>query len=43
MALIQRFGSAANLHIHLHYLVRDGDYRRTEAEPEFQAARVRPR
>ncbi len=31
VALIQRFGSAANLNIHLHCLVLDGVYRRSEA------------
>ena len=30
VTLIQRFGSAANLNIHLHCLVLDGVYRRTE-------------
>ena len=35
VALIQRFGSAANLNIHLHCLVLDGVYRRTEGEPVF--------
>jgi hypothetical protein len=39
VTLIQRFGSAANLNIHLHCLVLDGVYRRTEGEPAFQAAR----
>jgi hypothetical protein len=38
VTLIQRFGSAANLNIHLHCLVLDGVYRRTEGEPVFQAA-----
>ena len=38
--LIQRFGSAANLKIHLHCLVLDGVYRRTEGEAEFQEARA---
>jgi hypothetical protein len=38
--LIQRFGSAANLNIHLHCLVHDGVYRRTEGEAEFQEARA---
>ena len=34
VTLIQRFGSAANLNIHLHCLVLDGVYRRgTEGEP----------
>ena len=36
--LIKRFSSAANLNIHLHCLVLDGVYRRTEGEPEFQEA-----
>lgn len=40
VTLIQRFGSAANLNIHLHCLVLDGVYRRTEAEPDFQEARA---
>ena len=31
--LIQRFGSAANLSIHLHRLVRDEVYRHTADEP----------
>ena len=35
VTLIQRFGSAANLNIHLHCLVLDGVYRRTEGEPDF--------
>ena len=36
VTLIQRFGSAANLNIHLHCLVLDGVYRRrTEGAPEF--------
>jgi hypothetical protein len=39
VTLIQRFGSAANLNIHLHCLVLDGVFRRTEGEPEFQKAR----
>ena len=43
VTLIQRFGSAANLNIHLHGLVLDGVCRRTEAEAEFQAARAHPR
>ena len=33
--MIQRFGSAVNLNIHLHCLVLDGVYRRTEGEPVF--------
>ena len=40
VTLIQRFGSAANLNIHLHCLVLDGVYRRTGGEPVFQAARA---
>jgi hypothetical protein len=39
VTLIQRFGSAANLNIHLHCQVLDGVYRRTEGEAEFQEAR----
>ncbi|MDP1690557.1 MAG: transposase [Burkholderiaceae bacterium] len=36
VTLIQRFGSAANLNIHLHCLVLDGVYRRgTDGAPEF--------
>ena len=35
VTLIQRFGSAANLNIHLHCLVLDGMYRRTDGEPVF--------
>ena len=36
VTLIQRFGSAANLNIHMHCLVLDGVYRRgTDGEPEF--------
>jgi len=38
VTLIQRFGSAANLNIHLHCLVLDGVYRRTEDEPIFEQA-----
>jgi len=40
VTLIQRFGSAANLNIHLHCLVLDGVYRRTEGGPAFQKARA---
>jgi len=40
VTLIQRFGSAANLNIHLHCLVFDGVYRRTGGEPVFQEARA---
>lgn len=39
-ALIQRFGSAANLNIRLHCLVLDGVYRHTEGEPIFNEARA---
>jgi Putative transposase len=36
VTLIQRFGSAANLNIHLHCLVLDGVYRRgADGVPEF--------
>ncbi len=36
VTLIQRFGSAANLNIHMHCLVLDGVYRRgIDGEPEF--------
>jgi Putative transposase len=38
VTLIQRFGSAANLNIHLHCLVLDGVYRRgTDGKPVFVA------
>jgi len=37
VTLIQRFGSAANLNIHLHCLVLDGVYRFTDGPPVFQA------
>ena len=40
VTLVQRFGSAANLNIHLHCLVLDGVYRRTEGEPVFRQARA---
>src|ERR671914_2389347 len=40
ITLIQRFGSAANLNIHLHCLVLDGVYRTTEGVPVFHAARA---
>ena len=40
VTLIQRFGSAANLNIHLHCLVLDGVYRNTEGEPVFEEARA---
>jgi Putative transposase/Transposase zinc-binding domain len=40
VTLIQRFGSAANLNIHLHCLVLDGVYRtNAKGEPEFIEAR----
>ena len=35
VTLIQRFGSAANLNIHLHCLVLDGVYQRSGGEPLF--------
>jgi hypothetical protein len=38
ITLIQRFGSAANLNIHLHCLVLDGVYRIEEDEPIFVPA-----
>ena len=38
VTLIQRFGSAANLNIHLHCLVLDGVYQRIEHGPVFQEA-----
>ena len=41
ITLIQRFGSAANLNIHLHCLVLDGVYRTTEGVPVFHR-RARP-
>jgi hypothetical protein len=40
VTLIQRFGSAANLNIHLHCLVLDGVYRSSEGEPVFHEARA---
>jgi hypothetical protein len=40
VTLIQRFGSAANLNIHLHCLVLDGVYRRSGGEPVFEQARA---
>ncbi len=36
VTLIQRFGSAANLNIHLHCLMLDGVYRLTDGGPVFQ-------
>jgi len=38
VTLIQRFGYAANLNIHLHCLMLDGVYRRTDGEPVFVEA-----
>ena len=35
VTLIQRFGCAAKLNIHLHCLVLDGVYRRTDGDPVF--------
>ena len=35
VTLIQRFGSAANLNIHLHCLVLDGVYRHSEGAAVF--------
>ncbi|MGI8426108.1 MAG: transposase [Actinomycetota bacterium] len=40
VTLIQRFGSAANLNIHLHCLVLDGVYRITAGLPVFHAVRA---
>jgi hypothetical protein len=40
VTLIQRFGSAAHLNIHLHCLVLDGVYRRTGGVPVFQEVRA---
>ncbi|MFM7549659.1 MAG: transposase [Cyanobacteriota bacterium] len=40
VTLLQRFGSAGNLNIHLHCLVLDGVYRRTEGQPVFDEARA---
>ncbi len=37
VTLIQRFGSAANLNIHLHCLMLDGVYRLTDGVPVFQS------
>ena len=39
ITLIQRFGSAANLNIHLHCLVLDGVYRMRNGIPEFHSVR----
>lgn len=38
VTLIQRFGSAANLNIHLHCLVLDGVFRRTDSGCQFLEA-----
>jgi hypothetical protein len=38
VTLIQRFGSAANLNIHLHWLVLDGVYRNCDGVPAFNEA-----
>ena len=38
--MIQRFGSAANLNIHLHCLVLDGVYERSANGPRFHEART---
>jgi len=40
VTLIQRFGSAANLNIHLHCLVLDGVYDTSADEPVFHPVRV---
>ena len=40
VTLIQRFGSAANLNIHLHCLVLDGGYRRSVGVPVFDEVRA---
>ena len=40
LTLIQRFGSAANLNIHLHCLVLDGVYCSSEGEPVFHEVRA---
>jgi|CXWL01.1.fsa_nt_gi hypothetical protein len=40
ITLIQRFGSAANLNIHLHCLVLDGAYRIQNGVPEFHSVRT---
>ena len=40
VTLIQRFGSAANLNIHLHCLVLDGVYRSSAGLPVFHEARA---
>jgi len=40
VTLIQRFGSAANLNIHLHWQVADGVYQRSGGEPLFHEVRA---
>ncbi len=40
LTLIQRFGSPANLNIHLHCLLLDGIYRSSAGDPVFLAARA---
>ena len=40
VTLIQRFGSAANLNIHLHCLVLDGVYRMQNGVPAFHGVRT---
>ena len=40
VTLIQRFGSAANLNIHLHCLVLDGVYGSSAGVPVFHEARA---
>ncbi|MDV6344310.1 transposase [Nitrosomonas sp. Is37] len=40
ITLIQRFGSAANLNIHLHCLVLDGVYHIQNGVPEFRSVRA---
>jgi hypothetical protein len=42
VTLIQRFGSAANLNIHLHCLVLDGVYDVKDGVPTFHAVRAPP-
>ncbi|SCZ86179.1 transposase [Nitrosomonas mobilis] len=42
ITLIHRFGSAANLNIHLHCLVLDGVYRVQNGVAEFHSARSPP-
>jgi len=42
VTLIQRFGSAANLNIHLHCLMPDGVYRLTDGVPLFQPVPAPP-